>query len=86
MMQSQYKISHIVKILIISPTLTNTLFSIYKELVAHIGPQSCVLQGIIVHLELCSPLSTSVLWGHGVDTVDWKLKESASHALMAGTA
>lgn len=50
------------------------------------GPHSFVLQGIIVHLELCSPLSTSVPWGHGADTVDWKLKGSASHARRAGTA
>lgn len=68
------------------PTLTNILFFVHKELVAPIGPHSFVLQVIIVHLELCSPLSTSVLWGHGADTVDWKLKMSAGHACRAGTA
>lgn len=46
---------------------------------------SPALQGIIVPLELCSPPSTSVLWGHGVVRVDWKLKGSAGHAHRAGT-
>lgn len=50
------------------------------------GPHSFVLQDIIVQLELCSLLSTSVPRGHGADTVDWKLKRSASHARRAGTA
>lgn len=49
------------------------------------GRHSPALQGIIVHLELCSPPSTSVLWGHGVVKVDWKLKESVVHAHRAGT-
>lgn len=46
---------------------------------------SPALQGIIVHLELCSPPSISVLWGLGVVTVDWKLKVSASCVHRAGT-
>lgn len=49
------------------------------------GHQSLALQGIIVPLERCSPPSTSVLWGHGVVRVDWKLKVSAGHAHRAGT-
>lgn len=50
------------------------------------GHHSFALQGIIVHLELCSLPSTSVLWGHGVGRVDWKLRGSASHVHGAGTA
>ncbi|KAI9538601.1 hypothetical protein NQZ68_012253 [Dissostichus eleginoides] len=46
---------------------------------------SSAFQGIIVHLELCSPPSTSVLLGHGAVRVDWKLKVSAGHAHRAGT-
>lgn len=47
--------------------------------------QSPALQDTIVHLELCSPPSTSALWGHGAVRVDWKLKVSASHVHRAGT-
>lgn len=57
----------------------------YQELVVSRDHHSPASQGIIVHLELCSPLSTSVLWGHGVVTVDWRLKGSAGHAHRAGT-
>lgn len=48
-------------------------------------PRSPALQGIIVHPEPCSPHSTSVLWGHGVVAVDWKLKVSVSCVHRAGT-
>lgn len=57
----------------------------FQELVVYRDHPSPALQGIIVHLELCSPPSTSVLWGRGVVTVDWKLKGSAGHAHRAGT-
>lgn len=46
---------------------------------------SSALQGIIAHMEPCSPHSTSVLWGRGAVTVDWKLKGSVSCARRAGT-
>lgn len=61
------------------------LFMLYQEPVASRDHHSPALQGIIVPLELCSPPSTSVLWGHGVVAVDWKLKGSAGHAHRAGT-
>lgn len=68
------------------PPLTDTLFILYKELVASSGRHSFALQGIIVHLELCSPPSTSVPWGRGASTAAWKPKGSASRAHRAGTA
>lgn len=61
------------------------LFVLYQELVVSRDPHSPALQGIIVHLEPCSPHSTSVLWGHGVVAVDWKLKLSVSGVHRAGT-
>lgn len=57
----------------------------HQELVASRDHRSSALQGIIVHLEVCSPHSTSVLWAHGVVRVDWKLKGSAHHVHRAGT-
>lgn len=62
------------------------LLMLYQELVVSRGHHSPALQGIIVPLELCSPPSTSVLWVHGVVTVDWKLRGSVGHAHKAGTA
>lgn len=61
------------------------LFMLYQELVVSRDPHSPALQDIIVHLEPCSPHSTSVLWGHGVVAVDWKLKASVSCVHRAGT-
>lgn len=52
------------------PRLMAILYMLYQELVVSRDHHSPALQGIIVQLELCSPLSTSVLWGHGVVTVD----------------
>lgn len=74
-------------------SLASTLFShlhaciiyVFQELAVSRGRHSLALQGIIVHLELCSPPSTSVLWGHGVVKVDWKLRESVARAHRAGT-
>lgn len=46
---------------------------------------SSALLDITVHLELCSPPSTSVQWGRGADTVDWKLRGSVGRVHLAGT-
>ena len=62
------------------------LFLLYQEQVVSRDRHSPALQDIIVHLELCSPPSTSVLWGPGLVTVDWKLRGSVSRAHRAGTA
>ena len=56
-----------------------------QELVVSRDHHSPAFQGITVPLGPCSPPSTSVLWGRGVVTVDWKLKASAGRALRAGT-
>lgn len=66
--------------------LTSLHFSLlYQELVVSRDHHSPALPGIIVHLELCSPLSTSVPWGRGAVTVDWRRKGSASPAHRGGT-
>lgn len=61
------------------------LFMLYQEQVVPRDHHFLALQGIIVQLELCSPLNTNVLWGRGVVIVVWRLKGSAGHAHMAGT-
>lgn len=58
---------------------------LYQELVVSRDHHSPALQDIIVPLELCSPPSTSVLWGHGMVTVDWKLNVNVGRAHRAGT-
>lgn len=58
---------------------------LYQELVVSRDHHSPALWGIIVPLELCSPPSTSALWGHGMVTVDQKLKASVGRAHRAGT-
>lgn len=58
----------------------------YKELVVFRDLPSLALRGIIAPQEQCFPPNTSVLSGHGVVRVDWKLKVSVCHAHRAGTA
>lgn len=63
----------------------SVLILICQELEISRDPHFSAFLDIIVLLELCSPPSTNVLWVHGVVTVDWRLKVSASHVHMAGT-
>lgn len=63
----------------------SVLILICQELEISRDPHFSAFLDIIVLLELCSPPSTNVLWVHGVVTVDWRLKVSASHVHRAGT-